>query len=73
MSAKWIPISTWASRLFDPVPSERTLRRWIHNGNILPRPTKVGQWRVLETARYIDVHDPNYLENVEAAKHESAA
>lgn len=74
MKPKLIPLSTWAARLFEKAPCERTLRRWRENGNIMPAPKKIGRaYHVLETARYIDVNDPNYLEEVAAALHESAA
>lgn len=69
---KLIPLSMWAARRYDPVPSPRTLRRWREKGNIFPRPTKEGQaYRVAENAQYIDPSDPNYLENVARALSES--
>jgi predicted site-specific integrase-resolvase len=54
MSAKMIPIETWAARLYDPPPSAWQLRRWARDGEITPAPEKVGrEWYVREDARRI--------------------
>ncbi len=63
-----MPLAEWAQRLSTRPPSARTLRRWVRNGNIFPRPRKLGRTYVVSpNARYIDPSDPNYLEEVAAA------
>lgn len=62
---KLIPLSMWAARRYVKPPSSRTLRRWAHGGNIIPRPRKEGRTLMVpESAQYIDTSDPNYLEEV---------
>lgn len=75
MSApKLIPLSMWAERRYEKPPSARTLRRWASSGNIIPRPRREGRaLMVPESARYIDMSDPNYLEEVAEALHESSS
>jgi hypothetical protein len=38
-----IKLTTWAERLYDPVPSRRTLRGWVKSGQIYPEPELVGR------------------------------
>lgn len=72
--SKLIPLSMWAARRYDPAPSSRTLRRWAANGSIFPAPKKNGRaYWVQESAQYIDTQDPNYIEEVAKALHESSA
>lgn len=67
-----IPLTDWAARRYDPVPSIHTLRRWAKDGKIVPVPEKHGrEFRVLETARFIDTKDPAYIEKAAEAIHES--
>jgi hypothetical protein len=66
-----IPLATWASRLF-PVktPSIHTLRRWVREEKILPKPVKTGrEYRVAENAVYINWNDPASVR----AAHESTS
>lgn len=66
--AKLIPLSTWASRILEDPPSQRTLRRWVQAGNIIPRPRKFGRtYMVPASARYIDTSNPDYLQDVAEA------
>lgn len=59
---KLIPLSMWAERRYgDTAPSLRTLRRWIADSRIFPKPQKEGgEWRVLENAVYFDPANPDY-------------
>lgn len=51
MTAKYIPIATWAARRYDPPPSKHTLRMWCRTGRITPAPEIVGrEYRVREDA-----------------------
>lgn len=48
---KKIPLTEWAQRHYDPVPSAWVLRRWCRDGEIVPAPERVGrEWYVLESA-----------------------
>ena len=70
---KLIPLSMWAERKLEYPPSQRTLRRWVQAGNIIPRPQKYGRtYMVPESARYIDTSNPDYMEEVAAALDESS-
>ncbi len=65
---KRILLTEWAKQVDKP-PSPRTLRRWVHEGRIYPRPKKFGRPYFVEpNARYIDPSDPDYLEEVQAAR-----
>jgi hypothetical protein len=67
-----MPLTEWAQMQSTKPPSPRTLRRWRQNGNIFPRPRKLGgKYVVAPHARYIDPSDPNYLEEVAAASESS--
>lgn len=71
---KPIPLTEWADNLSTRPPSPRTLRRWVSEGRIFPRPRKQGRsYFVAPGARYIDPNDPDYLTEVAAALHESQA
>jgi predicted DNA-binding transcriptional regulator AlpA len=68
MKQRDMPLIEWAQGLSTKPPSPRTLRRWRQNGNIFPRPKKLGgKYVVSPNARYIDTRDPNYIEEVAAA------
>jgi prophage antirepressor-like protein len=68
-----MPLTEWAAQQSTRPPSPRTLRRWVRNGNIYPRPRKLGaKYVVSPNARYVDPTDPNYLEEVAAAQNESS-
>lgn len=43
MSAPKITLEAWAAREFDPPPSDRTLRRWVAEGKIIPKPLLIGR------------------------------
>jgi len=51
---KLIPVIEWAKQKFDlRIPHPNTLRRWIHEGRIYPKATKVGKnWFVPANAEY---------------------
>jgi hypothetical protein len=52
--SKQITLHAWASARFDPVPHEKTLRRWARDLKIYPYPEKVGRsYLVIEDAIYI--------------------
>jgi hypothetical protein len=58
---KLIPLSMWAERRYTKPPSSRTLRRWAHAGNIIPRPRKEGRTLMVpENAVYVDYTDPEH-------------
>jgi hypothetical protein len=70
--AKRIPLTEWAQQVA-PAPSARTLRRWVREGRIYPRPKKFGRSYFADpNARYIDASDPDYLEEVQAARESSS-
>lgn len=49
-----ITLLEWATAQFKKVPHVNTLRKWAHDGNIEPKPEKVGrEYLVLPTARYV--------------------
>ena len=66
--SKLIPLSMWLERRYAAKPpSARTLRRWIANGSIIPRPEKNGRkLYVPENAIYVDTSDPDYMRKVAA-------
>lgn len=65
---KPIPLTEWAKQV-EPPPSPRTLRRWVVEGKIFPRPRKFGRsYFALPSARYVDPADPDYLEEVAPAE-----
>ena len=54
MSAKRIPLTTWAARNYDPPPSAWVLRKWCRNGEIVPAPEIVSrEGYVREDARRV--------------------
>lgn len=49
-----ITLQAWAANHFDPPPQIGTLRGWVRNDKIHPRPIKVGRtYMVLPDAQYI--------------------
>lgn len=57
--AQYITLQAWAERKFNPVPHPNTLRRWVADGMITPRPFKVGTtYMVTPTALYRDEPAP---------------
>ncbi len=52
---RYIPIAAWAELLLgEHAPHFNTLRRWVHDGMIQPRPVKIGRrWCVRKDAAYI--------------------
>lgn len=70
---KPVPLPVWANKLRgDYPPSMKTVYRWIAQGRIYPRPEKIGRdYFVLETARYVDPRDPDFMNKVAEAIHES--
>jgi hypothetical protein len=49
-----VTLEAWAASQFDPPPSERTLRRWVKDGNIVPAPILVGRrYYVQKDAKHI--------------------
>ena len=60
--AKYIPLTSWAARLYDPIPSLHTLRAWCRLDRIQPPPQKVGrEYRVREDAAYVSPSRPLQL------------
>lgn len=58
----------WAARTFDPPPSIWTLRRWLREGRVSPRPVKVGKyWYVEESARLVEEERPSLVDRLRAA------
>lgn len=53
---KLIPLIDWASITFgEKKPHINTLRRWVNDGLISPRPQKIGKaWYVKPNAEYKD-------------------
>lgn len=65
-----ILISEWAAKHYSPAPSAFVLRKWCRDGEITPRPEKVGRdWMVEESARRITPDAPRrgLLEQMGAA------
>ena len=61
MPVKKIPLLEWAAARYDPVPPLSTLRRWAREGEIYPRPEKVGkQIYCLANAERKGVPSPNW-------------
>lgn len=56
MHPKFVSLMDWAKMNFgDKVPHVNTLRNWVNNGNISPRPQKIGRgWYVRPDAEYKD-------------------
>lgn len=52
---RYIPLEVWAILLLgEHAPHINTLRSWVHNGKIYPRPVKIGKlWCVRKDAAYI--------------------
>lgn len=40
---KKILLAAWAEARYDPPPSPRVLQRWAREGEIVPKPVKVGR------------------------------
>lgn len=61
---KKIKLTEWATRNYDPVPSDWVLRRWAREGEITPAPERVGrEWYVAENAtRGTAVHEQPHPE-----------
>lgn len=38
-----ITLHAWAAKRYDPAPSAWVLRRWVREGEIVPKPEKVGR------------------------------
>lgn len=54
-----ILLADWAARRYSPAPTPFVLRKWCRNGEISPRPEKVGRdWYVDETARRVVLGEP---------------
>lgn len=53
---KLIALRDWARIQFgDKLPHDNTLRNWVNNGRIHPRPKKIGRgWFVQPEAQYRD-------------------
>jgi hypothetical protein len=52
---KWVPLKDWAEAKYEKVPHINTLRNWVNNGLISPRPKKMGRgWYVKPNAEYRD-------------------
>jgi hypothetical protein len=50
-----ITLQAWAAPRYSPPPSIKTLRRWVREHRIFPRPELVGRtYYVDPDARYID-------------------
>ncbi len=64
-----ILLTTWAARRFpDKPPSIHTLRRWVREQKIYPRPVKTGrEYRVAENAVYVNWNDPESREQISDA------
>jgi hypothetical protein len=55
MDDRWMPLMDWAKTKFTKVPHINTLRNWVNNGLISPRPKKMGRdWYVKPNAEYRD-------------------
>lgn len=54
MQPKLVSLKDWAERTFgDHKPHVNTLRNWVNNGHIYPRPQKIGRgWYVKPDAEY---------------------
>jgi hypothetical protein len=53
-STKKITLTAWAESEFDPAPSDRTLRLWVKEGRIVPKPIKIGRtYYVLPGTKHI--------------------
>ena len=71
---KLIPLSMWAERRYTKPPSSRTLRRWAHSGNIIPRPRKEGRTLMVpENATYVDFTNPDHEVEAQEALNEQAS
>lgn len=59
-----IPLLEWATRLYPAkTPSIHTLRRWVREGNICPKPVQVGrEYRLLVGAVYVNWNDPQSVQ-----------
>lgn len=66
MSERYVPLTEWSRRKFDPPPSIRTLRQWARSGRIHPSPIRLGrQYRVKEDAEYVpDNKSAEFIEHV---------
>lgn len=56
-----LTLESWLSQTYAPdsAPSVITVRRWIKEGRILPRPQKQGRaYYFRPEARYVDVRQP---------------
>ena len=64
MMAKLQKLREWADSQFGECApkSDETLRRWVRDGKIFPRPRKIGRdYAVRSDAQYIHPNDPTTL------------
>ncbi len=55
IQSRYVTLQEWAATMFSKVPHENTLRRWVHDGHIKPKPRKVGKaWQVKRDAEYLE-------------------
>lgn len=55
IQSRYITLVEWAQVNFSKTPHMNTLRRWVHDGHIRPKPKKVGKaWQVKRDAEYVE-------------------
>jgi prophage antirepressor-like protein len=70
-----ITLEQWGKLQYgDNIPHMNTLRRWVANGNIYPRPRKHGRaYMVHPAAVYVDPTDPQSLLEAREEQHGASA
>lgn len=52
---RYITLVEWAQINFSKTPHLNTLRRWVRDGHIRPKPKKCGKsWQVKRDAEYVE-------------------